>query len=285
MADELARLVARIRVDQIDTLSFRGRNPRHRKRRVFGGQVLAQALDAASRTVAAERAAHSMHANFLRPGDPATPIIYEIDPIFDGRSFSTRRVVARQNEEAVFDAAISFHAAQSGPQHQIDMPEVAPPEELDSDLEYLDRLRQQFPNVDLPKPNHAIESRTVDRPDYANPKRREPRLGVWMYANGEVDDVPALHQALLAYMSDMFLLASSLLPHAVTFLDQRYQFATLDHGLWFHREFRADNWLLFCLDSPTAGHARSFNRGSVYDRAGRLVASVVQEGLFRERRG
>ncbi len=284
MSDELARLVERIQVEQIDTLSFRGRSPRYRKRRVFGGQVLGQALEAASRTVRPERAAHSMHANFLRPGDPATPIIYNIDAIFDGHNFSTRRVVAQQNEQAIFDAAISFHAAQSGPQHQIDMPEVTPPEELESDLEYLEQLREKYPHIDLPKPNYAIESRTVDRPDYENPKPREARIEVWMRTNGELDGTLALHQAMLAYMSDMFLLASSLLPHGITFLDQRYQFATLDHGLWFHRELRADDWLLFCLDSPTAGHARSFNRGSVYNRTGRLVASAVQEGLFRERK-
>jgi len=281
--DDLDKLLANLQVEQLDKYLFIGKSPRI-PRRVFGGQVLAQALNAAIRTVEeAGRSAHSMHAYFLRPGDPSQQIIYEVDPIRDGRGFTTRRVVAKQNGRAIFNTSISFQVAEEGPAHQFEMPQVADPETLESDLDYWTVMAEHFPEkFDAPQ-SWAIDRRPLDRRDYLHPENdiREPYSGVWMKALGDLPDDPLVHQTLLAYMSDMTLLGVSLHPHPVTTRDENLMFASLDHALWFHQPLRADEWLLYDQDSPVALSARGFTRGIFYSQDGRLVASVAQEALIR----
>ena len=280
---DLEKLLANLQVEQLDKYIFIGKSPRI-PRRVFGGQVLAQALNAAIRTVDEDdRSAHSMHAYFLRPGDPSRQIIYEVDPIRDGRGFTTRRVVAKQNGRAIFNTSISFQVQEQGPAHQFDRPQVADPESLDSDLDYWTAMAEQHPDkFDAPQ-SWAIDRRPLKRRDYLNPENdiREPFNGVWMKALGELGDDPLVHQTLLAYMSDMTLLGVTLNPHPVTTRSEGLMFASLDHALWFHQPMRADEWLLYDQDSPVAMSARGFTRGIFYAEDGRLVASVAQEALLR----
>lgn len=280
---DLEKLLANLQVEQLDKYIFIGKSPRI-PRRVFGGQVLAQALNAAIRTVDEDdRCAHSMHAYFLRPGDPSHQIIYEVDPIKDGRGFTTRRVVAKQNGRAIFNTSISFQVQEDGPAHQFDRPEAADPESLDSDLDYWTAMAEQHPDrFDKPQ-SWAIDRRPLKRRDYLNPENdiRAPYSGVWMKAQGELGDDPLVHQTLLAYMSDMTLLGVTLNPHPITTRSDGLMFASLDHALWFHQPLRADEWLLYDQDSPVAMSARGFTRGIFYAEDGRLVASVAQEALLR----
>jgi acyl-CoA thioesterase-2 len=263
---------------------FRGRSPQVGWQRVFGGQVVGQALMAAARTVSG-RAAHSLHGYFMRPGDPTIPIIYEVDRIRDGNSFATRRVVAIQHGEAIFTMAASFQIAEPGFDHQIEMPDVPPPEKLPSEAElqaaYLhnapDSVRKYW---ERPRP---IELRPVDLRHYLSSETLDPGQFVWVRATGPLPDDPDIHRCVLAYASDMTLLDTSLFPHGRSIFDPGLQVASLDHALWFHRPFRADEWLLYAEDSPSASGARGFNRGSLFSRDGRLVASVAQEGLIRVR--
>ena len=280
---DLEKLIGNLAVEQLDRYLFVGKSPRLPKR-VFGGQVLAQALNAAIRTVDEnDRMAHSMHAYFLRPGDPAQKIIYEIDPIRDGKSFTTRRVVAKQNGKAIFSTAISFHISEPGPSHQFPMPEAPDPETLEPDRDYWQRMSLQYPERFTAMPSWAIDRRAVNRRDFAEPEKdmREPYGQVWMKALGELPDDPLLHQTLLAYMSDMSLLGVALHPHPYSTRSQGFMFASLDHALWFHQPFDANEWLLYDQDSPAAISARGFIRGCFYSQDGRLVASVVQEALLR----
>ncbi|MEP5763495.1 MAG: acyl-CoA thioesterase II [Halieaceae bacterium] len=280
---DLDKLLKNLQVEQLDKYIFVGRSPRLPKR-VFGGQVLAQALNAAIRTVDDnDRSAHSMHAYFLRPGDPNRKIIYEVDPIRDGRGFTTRRVVAKQNGRAIFNTSISFQLKEDGPEHQFTAPAVAAPESLESDLDYWTRLAEEHPQRFDKPTSWAIDRRPLNRRDYLHPENdiREPVSGVWMKALGELADDPIQHQTLLAYMSDMTLLGVALHPHPISTRSEELMFASLDHALWFHQPFAANEWLLYDQDSPIASSARGFTRGCFYTQEGKLVASVAQEALLR----
>ncbi len=281
MASDLEKLLAYLEVEQMDKFLFIGKSPK-RPSRIFGGQVLAQALNAAIRTVDdEERAAHSMHAYFLRPGNPAKQIVYDVDPIRDGRSFNTRRVVAKQDGVAIFNTAISFHKKEPGLSHQAEPPRVTPPEELESDYDYWVKLAKKHPDkIDKPSLN-PLERKPVERRDILNPEQREPVQHVWFKALGDLGDDQARHQTLLAYMSDFALLSTALYPHPYSGFSDGIQSASLDHALWFHRPFRADEYLLYSTESPSADAARGFSRGSFYTRDGALVASSAQESLLR----
>ena len=285
--DALARLLALLDLEKIEENVFRGLSPPERVQRVFGGQVLAQALVAAQRTVPEGRACHSFHAYFLRPGDPKVPILYEVDRSRDGASFSARRVVAIQHGAQIFILAASFQEAQDGFEHQAQMPIVPDPESLEDDQQVLLRDSTLSPAMrawvsqERPFETRAVLGRgpfdaAGDRP------ARAPIDHIWLRARGRLADDPSLHRVLLAFVSDMSLLDTALLPHGKSIFS-KVQVASLDHAMWFHRPFRADDWLLYVQDSPSASGARGFNRGAIYTRQGVLVASVAQEGLIRPR--
>jgi acyl-CoA thioesterase-2 len=284
MSRALDQLLSILDIEQLEVNLFRGLSPQVGWQRVFGGQVIGQALVAANRTVNG-RNAHSLHAYFLRAGDPAVPIIYEVDRIRDGGSFSTRRVVAIQHGQAIFSMAASFHKPEPGLHHQIKMPDVPPPEKLPSEAE----LKQCF--VDRMPPQvraywereRPIEIRPVDLARYLNPGNHAPTQQVWIRATGRLGDDLALHQCVLAYASDFTLLDTALIAHGRFVFDPSLMLASLDHAIWFHRKFRADEWLLYAQDSPSSGAGRAFCRGTLFTREGELVASTAQEGLVRER--
>lgn len=283
MAAAIENLTRILDLEPLEHNLFRGRGPSEGWQRVFGGQVLGQALVAAIRTVEAERSAHSLHAYFLRPGDPQVPIIYEVDRIRDGKSFTTRRVVAIQHGHAIFSMSASFQVEETGLDHQTPMPKVPPPEELVPE----DELKRKFvesasePMKSYWRRERPIELRPVSLRHYMGREKLEPAQQVWFRATGALPDDPALHRCILAYASDMLLLDTSLYPHARSLFDRDLQVASLDHALWFHRPFRTDEWLLYAQDSPSASGGRGFNRGAIYTREGLLVASVAQEGLIR----
>jgi len=253
--------------------------------RLFGGHVLAQALSSASRTVPQKWLVHSLHAYFLRPGAVDAQVLYEVDRIRDGRSFSTRRVVARQRGEVILNLSASFHREEQGFEHQLTMPDVPGPDELRSELdlrrEVIDRIPEEFHERWLQE--RPIDTRPVEAADYLKPEPREPVRHVWFRTRNSVPDDPALHRWLLAYASDFPLLGTALLPHGVPFVGHRLQVASLDHAMWFHRDFRVDDWLLYAMDSPSASNAVGLMRGSIFDRDGVMVASVAQEGLIRQK--
>jgi acyl-CoA thioesterase-2 len=264
---------------------FRGRSPQVGWQRVFGGQVIGQALVAACRTVDG-RPPHSMHAYFLLPGDPKVPIIYEVDRIRDGKSFTTRRVVAIQHGQAIFSMAVSFHADEPGLTHQAPMPDVPPPEQLPSESQ-----AKEWVLANMPEPirryyevERPIEMRPVEYTRYLGQKFENARFHVWIRTTGPLPDELAIHQCVLAYASDWTLLDTALVPHGRSLFEREFMGASLDHALWFHRPFRADDWLLYAQDSPNLAGARGFSRGLIFARDGTLVASVAQEGLVRQRR-
>ena len=286
MSRALEQLLSILDLETLEKNLYRGLSPQAGWQRVFGGQVIGQALVAASRTVEG-RLAHSLHAYFLRAGDPAIPIIYEVDRIRDGGSFSTRRVVAIQHGQAIFSMAASFHNEEGGLHHQIKMPDVPSPEALPSEAELKERLTGRLPPQvkaywDRERP---IEIRPVDLGRYFSPENRAPSQQVWIRATGNLGDDPALHQCVLAYASDFTLLDTALIAHGRFVFDPRLMLASLDHAIWFHRKFRADEWLLYAQDSPSSSAGRAFCRGTLFTRQGELVASTAQEGLVRERNG
>ena len=251
---------------------------------VFGGQVLGQSLMAASRTVDADRPVHSMHAYFLLPGEHA-PIDYAVDRVRDGRSFTTRHVVARQGERIIFEMSASFQTVDPGVEHQLPMPAVPGPEGLRSDLQRRIDLGDRLPKRARIKgvQPHGIEFRAVEADDLLAPARRVATRSIWMRTVAPLPDDPLIHRALLAYASDHGLLGAALLPHGLSYMQPGVRMASLDHAMWFHRDFRLDDWLLYQLDSPSASGARGLARGSVYTRDGQLVASTAQEGMVRAR--
>jgi acyl-CoA thioesterase-2 len=250
---------------------------------VFGGQALAQALVAARHTVQEGREAHSLHGYFILPGDLARPIIYFVDRLRDGKSFTTRQVTAIQDGRAIFNMAVSFQVAEEGVEHQVEMPRVPEPEALEDELVLVrssadhlpERLRAVYTQ------DRPIEFRPVDPVDPIAPEARPPLKYVWFRAVDSLSDELVLHQAVLAYASDYGLLATALLPHRLSLQNPRLQAATLDHAIWYHRPFRVDDWLLYAMDAPAAAGGRGFTRGSIFTRSGELVASVAQEGLLR----
>jgi len=272
-------------LEPLEVNLFRGRSPQSGWQRVFGGQVIGQSLVAAVRTVE-NRPPHSLHGYFMLPGDPKIPIIYDVDRIRDGKSFSTRRVKAIQHGQAIFTAAISFHADEPGMSHQAAMPDVPPPEKLPSEADIKAKALPMMPDpvrryFERERP---IELRPVEYTRYLGVKPDEAKFHVWIRATGRLPDDPAIHHCVLAYASDMTLLDSALIPHGRTVFEKSIMAASLDHALWFHRPFRADDWLLYAQDSPNLSGARGFSRGLIFTRDGTLVASVAQEGLLRERR-
>lgn len=284
MSYSVSDLIALFEVERIEHNIYRGRNRDIGTSRVFGGQVLAQGLIAAQHTVDPERHAHSLHGYFILAGDLNAPIVYFVDRLRDGRSFATRRVTAIQHGNAIFNMSASFHRDEPGVEHQLDMPDVPPPEDLDSELNLLREMADRIPaNVrDVLTQDRPIDFRPVEPLDPFTPQPRPPRRHYWLRANGTLSDDPLHHQAVLAYASDYGLLGTALMPHAMTIRQPDVQVATLDHAIWFHRRFRADEWLLYAMDAPVAAGARGFTRGLVYTRDGRLVASSAQEGLMRQ---
>ena len=264
---------------------FRGISPAEGWQRVYGGQVIGQALVAASRTVEDEnRIAHSLHGYFLRPGDTTIPIVYSVDRIRDGKSFNTRRVVAIQKGRPIFSMSVSFQVIEEGLHHQIPMPEAAAPEDCPSqeDLRknYINDIPEEYRDNFL-KREDPIEMRFQDGMNDFKPDPMPPHQRVWIRAVDKMPDDVRLHQCVLAYASDMTLMDNAIRPHGIGWTEENFQTASLDHAMWFHQPFRADEWLLYYQDSPYSGGARGFNRGSFFTREGQLIASASQEGLMR----
>jgi len=286
MKAALRDLLSLIDLEYIEENIYRGQNRNLGSKRVFGGQVLAQALVAARRTVEAEREAHSLHAYFILPGDIEAPIVYDVDRIRDGGSFTTRRVRAIQHGRPIFNLSMSFHRPEPGHEHQDPMPHGLPgPEGLRDELDLLREQADRFPEHIRPLvlQERPFRFRPLDPVSLFGPEQREPRRAVWFRAADQLGDDLATHQALLAYASDHGLLPTALRPHGLSWVQREMQVASLDHVLWFHRPFRVDEWMLYVNDSPSAGGARGFTRGAVYQEDGTLVASVAQEGLMRYR--
>ena len=285
MSQVLDELVALLSLEAIEENLFRGVSQDLGFRQLFGGQVLGQCVSAASQTVEADRHVHSMHGYFLRPGDAVLPVVYQVDRVRDGGSFSTRRVTAVQKGQPIFTCSASFQYDEEGFQHQIAMPEVPGPEGLKSETELARMVEAMIPERmrERATSDKPIEIRPVTRINPFDPKACEPVKHVWFRAAGALPDEPQLHKLLLAYASDFNLLTTSMQPHGVSVFQKFMQVASLDHSLWFHSNLRMDDWLLYAMDSPWAGNARGFARGSIFNRQGQLVASVAQEGLTRIR--
>jgi acyl-CoA thioesterase II len=288
MASAVQELVETLNLEPLELNLFRGRSPQSSWQRVFGGQVIGQALVAACRTVeqVTTRPPHSLHAYFLLGGDPKVPIIYEVDRIRDGKSFATRRVIAIQHGHAIFSMAVSFHGDEPGLTHQAAMPDVPKPDELPNESEIRERVMPLMPEpvrryYERPRP---IELRVVETSRYLGKATENGKFHVWIRATGALPAEPAIHQCVLAYASDMTLLDAALIPHGRSVFDKTIMAASLDHALWFHRPCRADEWLLYAQDSPNLAGGRGFSRGLIFASDGTLVASVAQEGLLRERR-
>ena len=279
--DKLLRL---LNLDITGTDVYRGESVDLGLGRVFGGQVIGQALAAASKTIES-RTAHSLHAYFLKLGKTRIPIDYHVERIRDGQSFSVRRVTAFQAGEPIFIMSTSFHLAEEGFDHQAEMPKVEAPEDVTSEIEIVRALGERIPEAMRARfaYDRPIENRTIDPVLILQPEEKAPTQYAWLRAAGSVPPDPVLNQCLLAYVSDIRLVWTCLRPHAVYPFAPGMQMASLDHAMWFHRHFHFDDWLLYAMDSPSASHARGFNRGSIFSRDGRLIASVAQEGLIRYR--
>lgn len=284
MSEAVANLLQILDLERIEENIFRGLSPQAGWQRVFGGLVIAQALVASARTVDG-RAPHSLHGYFLLPGDPSVPIVYEVDRIRDGKSFTTRRCKAIQHGQAIFSLSASFHVDEPGLEHAVPMPKVPQPGELPSEAEILRRFGAVMPEAIRRyfARERPIEMRPVDLSRYVKHAAGAHQQNVWLRAGGRLPDDPAVHRAMLAYISDMTLIDAILGAHGHSVFDTSLQVASLDHALWFHRPFRADEWLLYAQDSPSSGGARGFARGLLFSHDGRLIASVVQEGLIRPR--
>ncbi len=282
MTKALDDLLDLLDLEQIEVNIFRGRSPDEHVQRVFGGQVAGQALVAAGRTVPADRPVHSLHAYFIRPGDPSVPIVYLVDRVRDGRSFTTRRVSAVQHGKAIFTLSASFQRPEPGPEHAVPMPEAPAPDRLPPLGE---RLEKAFgPGWDKFFRNRPIDVRYVGQLTYEaqqDPVLRTSESLVWLRVEGDLPDDPMLHVCLMTYASDMTLLDSVLLTHGRSWADGRTTGASLDHAMWFHGPFRADRWLLYAQDTPFTGGARGLAHGQVFTQDGELVVSVMQEGLIR----
>lgn len=278
MRDSLQFLVQLLDLEVVEVDIFRGTQPEEERQRTFGGLVAAQALMAAGRTVRHGRV-HSLHAYFLRPGDPTIPIVYEVDRIRDGRSFTTRRVVAIQHGKAIFNMATSFHDDEPGLEHQVPMPDVPAPESLASLPERLAPMKDELAEW-FERP-HPIDQRHIGELPWKQSDISDPVQRLWIRADGTLPDDLLLHACVVTYASDMSLFDTMLQPHPVRWDDHNFMGATIDHCMWFHRPVRADQWLLYDSESPVATGARGLARGFLFDRDGRLVVSMVQEGLMR----
>jgi acyl-CoA thioesterase-2 len=283
MTKALAHLIDLLDLEQIEVNIFRGRSPDERRQRVFGGQVAGQALVAAGRTVPTDRPVHSLHAYFIRPGDTTVPIVYLVDRVRDGRSFTTRRVSAVQHGEAIFTLSASFHHSEPGSEHADPMPAAPPPETVERNSDRLRRARGEAEGQVFEPPIDVRSVGPLSVEAAGDPALRTTRNLIWLRVDGELPDNPLLHVCLMTYASDMTLLDSVLTGHGLSWLDGRTSAASLDHAMWFHRPFRADRWLLYAQESPVASGARGLAFGQVFTTEGQLVVSVVQEGLIRTR--
>jgi len=285
MSAIVQNLLELLDLETIELNLFRGYSPDNGLKRVFGGQVVAQALVAACRTVE-DRAPHSLHGYFLLAGDPRIPIIYDVDRIRDGRSFTTRRVRAIQRGEAIFSMSASFHIEEPGLEHQAPMPDVPPAEDLKLDTAARDRMLAAMPEAARRyyERERPIDLRPVEIERYMGEKRPDGRFNVWFRSVAPLPDDPAVHRCVLAYASDLMLLDTALVTHGRTLLEPSFMAASLDHAIWFHRPFRADQWLLYAQDGPNLRGSRGLARGLIYSADGTLVASTAQEGLIRQRR-
>lgn len=281
MASDISSLISVLDLEQLEVNLFRGYSPQNNWKRVFGGQVVGQALVAAARTVE-DRLTHSLHSYFLLGGDPKVPIIFEVDRIRDGGSFTTRRVVAIQHGQAIFSMAVSFHKEETGFSHQFAMPDVPDPDTLPTEEEMRDKVPENMRRLWMM--DRPVELRPVNLDRYALTGKADQIQKIWFRTKGSLPDDKKLHQCALAYASDFTLLHAALVQHGRPPFDPSLMMASLDHAVWFHRDFRADEWLLYVQDSPSAEGARALCRGTIYDRGGVLVASVAQEGLIRIRK-
>lgn len=286
MTQVLDELVNLLKLEKIEENIFRGQSQDLGFGNLFGGQVLGQSLSAAIQTVDPERAVHSMHAYFLRPGDPLKPIVYKVERLRDGGSFTTRRITAIQHGHPIFSMESSFQKFEEGFEHCVEMPEGIPgPEGLPNDEErarkFIDMIPEQF--RDMVTADKPIEIRAVNPINPFSPEKTEARQHIWFRCAGALPDDPAVHRYMLAYASDFRLCTTSLRPHGYSFLHPKMQVASLDHAMWFYRPFRFDEWLLYTMDSPTAINGRGLNRGRIYTQDGALVASTAQEALIRKR--
>ena len=281
MGKALDGLLDLLDLEQIELNIFRGRSPDDRRQRVFGGQVAGQALVAAGRTVPPDRPVHSLHAYFIRPGDPAVPLVYAVDRTRDGQSFTTRRVAAVQHGETIFTLSASFHHAEPGPEHADPIPDVPGPDQIEPNADrWAKILGKDRPRwFDSPFDLRSVGPLTVEAEH--DPALATTRNLVWLRVHGDLPDDPLLHVCLMTYVSDLTLLDTVLLGHGLTWVDGRTSGASLDHAMWFHRSFRADRWLLYAQESPVAYGARGLARGQVFTAEGDLVVSVMQEGLIR----
>ncbi|MEX2471791.1 MAG: acyl-CoA thioesterase II [Gemmatimonadota bacterium] len=287
MPTTVKKLIELLDLEVIEHNIYRGTNRDIGTGRIFGGQVLAQALVAARRTVEGDRPCHSMHGYFILEGDLSAPVVYFVDRLRDGRSYCTRRVTAIQHGEAIFNMSCSFHRPETGLEHQMAMRDTVGPESLRDELDVLREHAEQIPQRvrGVLTQDRVLDIRPVEAEDPFQPERRAPRQRYWMRTVNGLPDDPLLHQAILAYASDYGLLGAALRPHGVTFRDPEVMVASLDHAIWFHRPFRFDDWLLYVVESPSSGAGRGFSRGTFFTRDGTLVASVAQEGVLRVRRG
>lgn len=284
MSQVLANLLSLLKLETIELGLYRGQSQDLGFKAVFGGQVMGQALSAAKETLPEERKVHSFHSYFLRPGDASKPIVYEVENIRDGKSFSTRRVSAIQFGKPIFYMTASFQTEETGFEHQVAMPDVPGPDELVSDLDFYQRHAAQIPEKLRSKfiCEKPIEMRPVDFQNPFSPQVSAPKRFVWFKANGHMPDDVRVHKYLLAYASDFNFLPTALQPHGRSFMAPHMQVATIDHAMWFHHDFRFDDWLLYAVDSPAASGGRGLVQGQFFSRDGKLVATTIQQGVIRE---
>jgi acyl-CoA thioesterase-2 len=285
MTRVLTELSSLLQLEFIEQGLYRGQSQDLGYKALFGGQVMGQALSAAQETMAKDRFVHSLHSYFLRPGNASLPVVYEVEIIRDGASFSTRRVQAIQNGKAIFYMTASFQHTEQGFDHQDTMPKVTAPEDLTSFTDYLKANQEHIPEPLRQKflAEKPIDIRPVQQYNWLAPEPTDSIHQVWIKANGQLSDDLRMHTYLLAYTSDFHFLPTALFPHGASHWQPHFQIATIDHAMWFHRPFRVDDWLLYCIDSPSASNGRGLVKGQIYDRHGRLVASTMQEGVIRQR--
>ena len=285
MSQVLDDLSSLLRLEVIEQGIYRGQSQDLGFRVLFGGQVMGQAVSAAQETVDSARSVHSLHSYFLRPGDASKPVVYEVESIRDGKSFSTRRVKAIQNGKEIFYMTASFQQHEKGVEHQDIMPDVPPPEELSSYTDFIFDNQDKIPEGIRGKflAEKPIEMRPVKLYDWLQPEKTEAKSQMWIKANGSLPDDLRIHTYMLAYTSDFLFLPTALYPHGLSHWQPNLQIATIDHAMWFHRPFRFDDWLLYVMDSPSASGGRGLVKGQIFNRQGQLVASTMQEGVIRQR--
>lgn len=285
MSQVLTDLLSLLALERIEDGIYRGKSQDLGFKALFGGQVMGQSVSAALETVDPERVIHSLHAYFLRPGDAEKPVVYEVENIRDGKSFNTRRVKAIQNGKPIYYMTASFQKPEEGFEHQNEMPDVPPPEEIESYSDFIFDHQEFLPDSIRGKfiSEKPIEIRPIQKYNWVHPEKSEPLCQMWIKANGTLPDDPKVHSCMLSYCSDFQFLPTSLMPHGVTHWDPSFQIATVDHAMWFHRPFRIDEWLLYSTESPSACSGRGLVKGQIFNQKGELVASTMQEGVIRQR--